>query len=145
MKKSFITDKYGLQMFILNIILVIYIACNTIYFYYQGDSDRTLLMGLSLVLLSVPLVILLLFYPLSLSTVDIDHNNITVKSYGKLVLNLEWSEIHTITDIKKGHAKYLIFTGQNNQTIKITYSVNVINHIMSVCKNQHVLDQINKL
>ena len=145
MKKTFYTDKYGLQMIILNIILTIYIASNTFYFYAQGDTDRTLLMGVSLVLLLIPLVIILVFYPLSISRVDMDQSKLIVKRYGKSVLNMEWSEVLTITDIKKGNAKYLVFKGQNDQAIRITYSLKLINHIMSVCKNPHVLKQIDKL
>lgn len=145
MKKTFYTDKYGLQMIILNIILTIYIASNTFYFYAQGDTDRTLLMGISLVVLLIPLVIILIFYPLSISRVDIDQSKLIVKRFGKSVLNMEWSEVLTITDIKKGSAKYLVFKGQNDQAIRITYSLKLINHIMSVCKNPHVLKQIDKL
>lgn len=145
MKKTFYTDKYGLQMIILNIILTIYIASNTFYFYAQGDTDRTLLMGISLVLLLIPLVIILVFYPLSISRVDMDQSKLIVKRFGKSVLNMEWSEVLTITDIKKGSAKYLVFKGQNDQAIRITYSLKLINHIMLVCKNPHVLNQIEKL
>jgi hypothetical protein len=145
MKKTFYADKYGLQMIILNIILTIYIAGNTYYFYAQGDTDRTLLMGISLVLLLIPLVIILIFYPLSISRVDMDQSKLIVKRYGKSVLNMEWSEVLTITDIKKGNAKYLVFKGQNDQAIRITYSLKLINHIMLVCKNPHVLNQIEKL
>ncbi|NLK13120.1 MAG: hypothetical protein GX312_05945 [Candidatus Phytoplasma sp.] len=65
-----------------------------------------------------------------------------VKNYTKIVNELFWKEELTMTEKFIGGARYLVIIGKNNKAVSFCYSKNVVKHIMLVCSNKHILDQL---
>lgn len=144
MKKKYFVHKYLLlQLIIGYIVISTAIVALMISFYFSKNFDGASYM-LLLVLLTIAVFMCIIFVPIFniVSIVEIDSDKIMVKKYNKIVAELFWKEELILTEKLIGGAKYLVITGANNTTVLFCNSKSAVKHILSVCSNEYIIDQL---
>ncbi|WP_026391806.1 hypothetical protein [Haploplasma modicum] len=146
MKKEYFVHKYLLLQLIISMLIISIALCLIMIHFYSSNNFEGALYMLAFLILTISIFTCIIFVPITrlISRVEIDSDKIRIKNYSKSIAELFWNEKLTMTEKLIGGAKYLVITGQNNKTILFCYSKSVIKHIMMVCSNKHILDQINK-
>lgn len=143
LKKYFVHKFLLIQIIIGMLMACIPITILMINFYFSGNLEGVLQMALLLiVMIGVFMGIILIPITMLVAKVEIDSYKIRTRMYKKIITELSWDENLTITEKSIGGVKYLVITGDDKNTVLFCYSKNAVKHILSVCSNNHVLNEL---
>lgn len=146
MKKEYLVHKYLLLQLIIGLLIISIVLCLMMIHSYLSNNFEGASYMLAFLILTISIFSSIMFIPITtlITRVEIDSEKIRVKSYSKIITEVFWNEKLTMTEKLIGGAKYMVITGEDNKTILFCYSKSVIKHIMMVCSNKHILDEINQ-